>query len=105
MSLVDERISTLVSPLLNFLSATLARFCPNRSQILSTSSGCEDPEKMHVWRMLRCCVQSDYLERKLVCLDDLEGGIFGRDVSLRELVKCYMARVSVTAKLMLVPKN
>lgn len=44
-------ISTEVSPLANFFSSTIEGFWPRRSQMASTSCGCEDPEKMHVERI------------------------------------------------------
>jgi hypothetical protein len=43
---VDELISTEVSPLLNFFSSTFDGFWPSRSHMASTSLGCEEPEKM-----------------------------------------------------------
>lgn len=35
----------------NFFSSTIEGFWPRRSQMASTSCGCEDPEKMHVERI------------------------------------------------------
>ena len=48
----DLLISTLVSPLLNLRSSTLSGCLPSLAQMDSTSFGCEDPEKMHVCRMV-----------------------------------------------------
>lgn len=42
---------TEVSPLLNFLSSHSAGLVPSRSQIASTRDGCEDPEKILIWRI------------------------------------------------------
>lgn len=42
---------TDVSPLLNFLSSHSAGLVPSRSQIASTRDGCEDPEKILIWRI------------------------------------------------------
>ena len=49
--LLDELISTEVSPLLNFFSSTSDGFCPSRSHMASTSFGWEEPEKMVQPRM------------------------------------------------------
>lgn len=51
-SRIEVSILIEVSPLLNFLSSTLAGEVPNRSQIVSTRSGCEEPEKIFTRRMV-----------------------------------------------------
>lgn len=49
---IEVLILTEVSPLLNFLSSQFARLVERRSQMASTRTGCEDPEKILTCRMI-----------------------------------------------------
>ena len=51
-SRIEVSILMDVSPLLNFLSSAFAGEVPNRSQMDSTRSGCEEPEKIFTLRMV-----------------------------------------------------
>lgn len=50
-SRMEVLMPTDVSPLLNLLSSHSAGLVPRRSQIASTRDGCEDPEKILIWRI------------------------------------------------------